>query len=123
MTGVTAIRVDDEKNVVDYSTDRLDSNLTIFTAIVQPLQCGTQEDARGIFEAEAAFVKIAPAFGFVQLEKHRCIYALSVVRSSLRPRTTRSSAKPRAAAQLTPHTQGRHASIQPTNNAIRATVC
>jgi hypothetical protein len=58
MTGVTAIRVDDEKNVVDYSTDRLDSNLAIFATIIRPLQCGTQEDARGIFKAEAAFVAV-----------------------------------------------------------------
>jgi hypothetical protein len=46
MTGIPAIRVNDEKNVVDYSTDRLDSDLAIFTTIIQPLQCGTQEDAR-----------------------------------------------------------------------------
>jgi len=84
MTGVTAIRVDDEKNVVDYSTDRLDSDLAIFTTIIQPLQCGTQKDARGVFEAEAAFVKVALAFGVIPLEEHRGMYALSVVRSSPR---------------------------------------
>ena len=64
MAGVPAIRVNDEKNVVDHATNHLDSDLAIFTTIVQPLQCGTQEDPRGIFEVEAAFVKVAPAFGF-----------------------------------------------------------
>jgi hypothetical protein len=54
MTGIPAIGVNDEKNVVDHSTDRLDSNLSIFTTIIQPLQCRTQKDARGVFEAEAA---------------------------------------------------------------------
>ena len=29
MTGITAIRVDDEKNVVDNLTNRLDTDLTI----------------------------------------------------------------------------------------------
>jgi hypothetical protein len=85
MASVPAIRVNDEKNVVDHATDHLDSDLAIFTTIVQPLQCGTQEDPRGIFEVEAAFVKVAPAFGFVPLEEHRRMYALSVVRSSPRP--------------------------------------
>jgi hypothetical protein len=82
MTGIPAIRVDDEKNVVACSTNRLDSDLALLTTIVQPLQCGTQEDARGIFEAEAAFVKVASAFDFVPLEVHRAMYALSVVRSN-----------------------------------------
>jgi hypothetical protein len=64
----------------------MNSDLAILTTIVQPLQCGTQEDARGIFEAEAAFVKVASAFDFVPREEHRRMYALSVVRSSkLRP--------------------------------------
>ena len=53
MASVPAIRVNDEKNVVDYATDHLNSDLAIFTTIVQPLQCRTQEDARGIFEVEA----------------------------------------------------------------------
>ena len=70
MTGIAAIGVNDEKDVVDYSTDRLDSDLAIFTTIVRLLQCGTREDARGIFEAEATFVKVAPALGFVPLELH-----------------------------------------------------
>src|SRR5271169_133399 len=85
MASVPTILVNDEKNVVDHATDHLDSDLAIFTTIVQPLQCGTQEDPRGIFEVEAAFVKVAPAFGFVPLEEHRRMYALSVVRSSPRP--------------------------------------
>ena len=82
MTGIRAIRVDDEKNVVAYSTNRLDSDFAIFATIVQPLQCGTQKDARRIFEAKAAFGQVAPAFAFVPLEVHRGMYALSVVRSS-----------------------------------------
>lgn len=97
MTGIPAIRVNDEKNVVDYSTDRLDSDLAIFTTIIQPLQCGTQEDARGVFEAEAAFVKVAPAFGFVPLEEHRRMYALSVVGSRSRALYNHPDAKPSAA--------------------------
>ena len=84
MMGIAAIGVNDEKDVVDYSTDRLDSDLAIFTTIVRLLQCGTREDPRGIFEAEATFVKVAPALGFVPLEEHRRnrMYALSVVQSS-----------------------------------------
>ena len=81
MTGIAAIRVNDEKNVVDYSTDRLDSDLAIFTTIIQPLQCGIQEDARGVFEAEATFV----------------VYALSVVGSRSRALYNHPDAKPSAA--------------------------
>ena len=33
MTGVPTIRVNDEKNVVRYATDRLDSDLAIFTTM------------------------------------------------------------------------------------------
>ena len=41
MTDITAIRVDDEENVVANLTDRLDSDLPVLTTIVLPLQCGT----------------------------------------------------------------------------------
>ena len=109
MTGIAAIGVNDEKDVVDYSTDRLDSDLAIFTTIVRLLQCGIREDARGIFEAEATFVKVAPALGFVPLEEHRRnrMYALSVVRSSperpatpalLKPRCGRASRRPNSSS-------------------------
>ena len=41
MTGITAIRVDDEKGVVDNSTNRLDADLPILATRVLSLQCGT----------------------------------------------------------------------------------
>jgi hypothetical protein len=85
MASVPAIRVNDEKNLVDYATDRLDSDLAIFATIVQSLQCGTREDARGVFEAEAAFVNVASAFGFVPTR-----------RASVDVRLERSVVKPAA---------------------------
>ena len=41
MTGITAIRVDDEKNVVDNPTNRLTADLPILATRVLTLQCGT----------------------------------------------------------------------------------
>jgi hypothetical protein len=41
MTGITAIRVDDEKSVVDNPTNRLDADLPILATRVLSLQCGT----------------------------------------------------------------------------------
>jgi len=79
MTHITAIRVDDEENIGVNLTDRLDSNLSIFSTIVLSLQCGTQENAGGIFEAEASFVESTAALGFVPLKEHCALYALSVV--------------------------------------------
>jgi hypothetical protein len=102
MTGIPAIRVDD-KNVVDYSTNRLDSDLAILTSIVQPLQCGAQEDARGIFEAEAAFVKVASAFDFVLLKAHRGDVRFKRSTVKLRPLT--------------------EVAVRPRSNWVRFAVC
>jgi hypothetical protein len=97
MTGIPAIRVNDEKNVVDYSTDRLDSDLAIFTTIIPPLQCGTQEDARGVFEAEATFVKVAPAFAFRPTRRASSNVRFKRSRVKFQALYNRSDAKPSAA--------------------------
>ena len=79
MTYVIAICVDHEENVVADLTNRLHADFTILATIVRSLECGTEEDASSIFEAETSFFEGAAALSFVPLEKHCPMYALSVV--------------------------------------------
>jgi len=79
VTYIIAICVDHKENVVANLTNRLHSDFTVLATIVLSLKCGTQEDASSIFEAETSFFEGAAALGFVPLEEHCPMYALSVV--------------------------------------------
>ena len=81
MAYIIAICVDHEENVVADLTNRLHSDFTVLATIILSLQCGTYEDPSGIFEAETAFFERALTLGFIPLEEHCTMYAISVVQS------------------------------------------
>jgi hypothetical protein len=55
---ITAIGVNDKKNIVVDLPDRLHPNFAVVSTIVLLLQRGAQEDARGIFEPKTRSAKV-----------------------------------------------------------------
>src|ERR1700691_1920412 len=107
-TDITAIGVDDEQNVIVDLPDRFYPIFAIIAAIVPLLQCGTEENACCVIEAEPSLAQSVPALRLVPFEEHRSIYALSVLWS-----TARSARYPVAIRQLAPAGAGANVSATP----------